>query len=108
MKEAVKLTITIPTIAGRTHYLQSCLQTCVELDYPHFEILVSDNSPGAAESTVATFGDPRIRYIRPNRHLPMARHWDFMIPHMTGELVTFIGDDDGLMSGALREVSSIC
>jgi hypothetical protein len=103
----VKITVAIPTIAGRTHYLQSCLQTCVEQDYQDFEILVSDNSPGAAEATVAAFRDPRIRYIRPDRYLPMARHWDFIVPHMTGELVTFIGDDDGLMPGALREVAAI-
>jgi len=103
----VKITVAIPTIAGRTHYLQSCLQTCVEQDYQDVEILVSDNSPGAAEATVAAFRDPRIRYIRPDRYLPMARHWDFIIPHMTGELVTFIGDDDGLMPGALREVAAI-
>jgi len=83
------------------------LQTCVEQDYQDFEILVSDNSPGAAEATVLAFRDPRIRYIRPDRYLPMARHWDFIIPHMTGELVTFIGDDDGLMPGALREVAAI-
>lgn len=103
----MKITVAIPTIAGRTHYLQSCLQTCVEQDYQDFEILVSDNSPGAAEATVAAFRDPRIRYIRPDRYLPMARHWDFVVPHMTGELVTFIGDDDGLMPGALREVAAI-
>lgn len=108
MREAVKITIAIPTIAGRTQYLHSCLQTCVEQDYPWLEILVSDNSPGAAQATVAAFGDPRIRYIRPDGYLPMARHWDFMVPHMTGDLVTFIGDDDGLMPGALREVSAIC
>lgn len=103
----MKITVAIPTIAGRTHYLQSCLQTCVEQDYQDVQILVSDNSPGAAEATVRAFRDPRVRYIRPDRYLPMARHWDFMIPHMTGELVTFIGDDDGLTPGALTEVSAI-
>lgn len=104
----MKITVAIPTIAGRTHYLQSCLQTCVEQDYQDVQILVSDNSPGAAEATVRAFRDPRVRYIRPDRYLPMARHWDFMIPHMTGDLVTVIGDDDGLMPGALMEVAAIC
>lgn len=103
----MKITVAIPTIEGRTHYLQSCLQTCVDQDYQDFEILVSDNSPGVAEATVAAFRDPRIRYIRPDRYLPMARHWDFVIPHVTGELVTFIGDDDGLMPGALGQVAAI-
>ena len=103
----MKITVAIPTIAGRTNYLQSCLKTCVEQDYQDLEILVSDNSPGTAEAMVAAFRDPRIRYIRPERYLPMSRHWDFVIPHMTGELVTFIGDDDGLMPGAVSEVAAI-
>jgi len=103
----VKITVAIPTIAGRSNYLRSCLETCVEQDYQDFEILVSDNSPGTAEAIVAAFRDPRIRYIRPDRYLPMSRHWDFIISHMTGELVTFIGDDDGLMPGALSEVAAI-
>lgn len=37
----------------------------------------------------------------------MSAHWDFMVPHFTGDMVTIIGDDDGLMPGAIRKVSEI-
>lgn len=104
---AMRITVAIPTIAGRARYLQSCLETCVGQTYPDLEILVSDNSPGAARELVSAFSDPRIRYVQPDRYLPMAQHWDFMLPHMTGDLVTVIGDDDGLMPNSLETVANL-
>ena len=83
------------------------MKTCVSQEYEDLEILVSDNSHGEAAATVHAFRDPRIRYIRPERYLPMSQHWDFMIPHMTGDLVTIIGDDDGVMPNALNIVDMI-
>jgi hypothetical protein len=103
----MKITVAIPTIAGRSRYLEACLKTCVSQEYEDLEILVSDNSHGEAAATVHAFRDPRIRYIRPERYLPMSQHWDFMIPHMTGDLVTIIGDDDGVMPNALNNVATI-
>ena len=103
----MKITIGIPTIAGREGYLRHCLQTCVSQDDTDLDILVSDNSAGNAEGTVRAFSDPRIRYIRPPHYLPMSRHWDFMLNHMTGDLVTVIGDDDGMMPNALLTVRKI-
>ncbi len=58
-------------------------------------------------ATVSAFGDSRIRYVRPDRYLPMSQHWDFMLPHVTGDLVTIIGDDDGLMPDALDTVGQL-
>jgi hypothetical protein len=103
----MKITVAIPTIAGRSGYLEACLKTCVSQEYEDLEILVSDNSYGEAAATVHAFRDPRIRYIRPERYLPMSQHWDFMIPHMTGDLVTIIGDDDGVMPNGLNNVATI-
>lgn len=103
----MKITIAIPTIAGRTKYLASALKTCVEQSYDNMEIIVSDNSPGEALTVVQSFKDNRIKYIRPDRYLPMSAHWDFMVPHFSGDMVTIIGDDDGLTPGALKLVSKI-
>ena len=103
----MRITIAIPTIAGRTKYLIAALKTCVEQNYDDLEIIVSDNSPGEALAVVESFNDERIRYIRPDQYLPMSAHWDFMVPHFTGDMVTIIGDDDGLTPGALNRVSKI-
>lgn len=100
------ITVAIPTIAGREHYLESSLRTCVTQD-ADFEILVSDNPGGGAREVVAAFGDPRIRYVTPPRYLPMSAHWDFVLSEVHGEMVSIIGDDDGLMPGCIRRVGQI-
>ena len=56
---------------------------------------------------VASFADPRIRYVNPGRHVSMATNWEFGLSHVTGDYVTFIGDDDGLMPDAMRDVASL-
>jgi hypothetical protein len=97
----------IPTIAGRERYLAAALKTCVTQVDDDFEIVVSDNSPGGARELVQSFGDARIRYVRPDAYLPMSAHWDFMASHFTGDMITIIGDDDALMPGCLRRVREI-
>jgi glycosyltransferase involved in cell wall biosynthesis len=102
----MKITVAIPTIGGRSHYLRACLRTCVTQD-SDFEILVSENSDGEARAVVDAYNDPRIRYVRPATYLPMSAHWDFVLSQIDGDMVTFIGDDDGLMPDCIRRVRAL-
>jgi glycosyltransferase involved in cell wall biosynthesis len=102
----MKITVAVPTIEGRARYLASCLQTCVAQD-ADFEILVSDNPGGEARDVVASFNDSRIRYVRPPRYLPMAAHFEFVLGQVSGDYLTYIGDDDGLMPGCIERVLGI-
>ena len=102
----MKVTVGIPTISGREKYLESCLRTCTEQD-EDYEILVSDNPGGGARDIVASIRDPRIRYVTPPRYLPMSAHWDFLLTQVSGDLLTIIGDDDGLMPGCIKRVKEI-
>ncbi len=103
----MKITVAIPTIAGREHYLASALATCVRDPDTNLEILISDNSPGGAEAVARAAGDGRVRYIRPPEFLTMAAHWEFVLAHAGGEAITIIGDDDGLMPGGIAGVRAI-
>ena len=104
----MKITVAIPTIAGREKYLASCLDTCVSQDDENLEILVSDNSVShAARNIVNTCNDSRVRYISPDTQLPMSMHWDFIIPRIQGDAFTIIGDDDGLMPGSIQRVREL-
>jgi hypothetical protein len=103
----MRLTVVIPTVAGRGVYLAAALETCLTQPDRDFEILVSDNSPGDAEAMVKGIADPRLRYVRPPQFLSMSAHWDFALGHVTGNHVTIIGDDDGLMPGAVAAVASL-
>ena len=37
----------------------------------------------------------------------MSRHWEFALQHVTEGFVTILGDDDGMLPGALQKVASI-
>jgi glycosyltransferase involved in cell wall biosynthesis len=102
----MKITVAIPTINGRSKYLEASLRTCVTQDQD-FEILVSDNPGGVAREVAASFSDPRIRYITPPKYLPMSAHWDFVLSEVTGHFLTIIGDDDGLMPGCIKRIQDI-
>ena len=101
----MKITIAIPTIAGREKYLAACLRTCVTQDNEDFEILVSDNSKDhGAGDLISRLGDKRIRHVYPSEYLPMSGHWDFVLSQVSGDMLTIIGDDDGLMPGCINRV----
>jgi hypothetical protein len=102
----VKITVAVPTVAGRSKYLAACLATCTSQD-EDFEILVSDNSDGASRELVQSIADRRMRYVSPPKYLPMSAHWDFVLTQITGDRVCIIGDDDGLMPGCIRRVREI-
>lgn len=104
----MKITVAIPTISGREGYLASSIETCITQDFDAMEILVSDNSFGkTAKDLVEGYQDERIKYISPDMYLPMSAHWDFVVSHVSGDLFTIIGDDDGLMPGSMDRVGEL-
>jgi hypothetical protein len=65
-------------------------------------VIVSDNmSVDDTAAVVASFADPRLKYVNPGRRLGMAEHWEFAIGHVRPGFVTVLGDDDGLLPGAV-------
>jgi len=104
----VQFEIIIPTLEGREPYLKWAIQSCLDQNYPSFQVLVSNNGGAASvRDVVAAFGDSRIRYIETEHLLPMAAHWEFAVSHATGDILTIIGDDDALMPGVWRLLNVI-
>ncbi|MDE2336754.1 MAG: glycosyltransferase family 2 protein [Alphaproteobacteria bacterium] len=97
------LTVIIPT-CDRADTLLHCLRTVASQQDARLEIIVSDNySSPETKAVVDSFQhDPRLRYIRTESRLGMSEHWDFALNRATGNWVTFIGDDDGLLPDAVR------
>jgi len=105
--DQTKFTIVIPT-RERCRYLVFALRTCVSQDYDNFEVIVSDNfSQDDTKETVAAFRDDRIRYLNTGRRLSMSDNWEFALSHVERGYVMFLGDDDGILPGGLREVDEI-
>lgn len=106
-REPVKFTVIVPT-RERPDTLIYCLRTLVSQDYKNLTILVSDNfSQDNTLDVVLSFDDPRILYINTGKRLSMAQNWEYALNHVKDGWVSFLGDDDGLLPGALGKASEI-
>jgi glycosyltransferase involved in cell wall biosynthesis len=107
MSESNKYTVIIPT-RERAETLHYTLRTVVEQDYANLTIIVSDNfSQDNTKDVVTSFSDSRIRYINIGRRISMSENFEFGLNHVSEGFVMFIGDDDGLLPGAIRRVNTI-
>jgi len=102
-----RFSVVIPTREG-AHTLKYTLQTCLVQDFDDYEIVVCDNhgSPATRE-LVDGLASPRIRYIRSDRPLSMSSNWELAVSRATGEYVTVLGDDDGLLPHALHTLDRL-
>jgi glycosyltransferase involved in cell wall biosynthesis len=104
---ALKFTIIIPT-RERSDVLEATIKTVLAQDYQNFEIIISDNfSCDNTESIAANFKSDKIKYINTGKRVGMSQNWEFALNHVTDGWVTIIGDDDGLLPGALTKVARI-
>ncbi len=102
-----RFTIVVPT-RERCDTLEWALKTCVFQEYDNLEIIVSDNaSMDKTEEIVRSFNDQRITYLNTGRRLSMTGNWEFALSHVQGGYVTYLGDDDGLIPGALAEIDRL-
>lgn len=99
--------IIIPTIGGRENYLRWCIESCLRQE-GEFSVLVSNNGGASGvRDLVASLADPRLRLVEPPAFLPMALHWEFAFSQARGEAITFVGDDDALMPGAIARIRQL-
>lgn len=94
--------VIIPT-RQRHDTLKHSIQSVINQTHKEFELVVMDNfsSPETAE-VVASFNDERIKYYRAPERLSMSDNWELGLSHATGEYITVLGDDDGLMPDCLE------
>lgn len=96
-----KLSIIIPT-RDRAETLVHSLKTALSQPNTDIEIVVSDNfSSPAVKQVVDKAGDARIRYVRTPKRIGMTEHYEFAVGHAKGDWLTILGDDDGLLPGAI-------
>src|SRR4051794_771114 len=102
-----RFSVVIPT-RERAATLRSCLRTCLAQDFDDYEIIVCDNhsSPPTAE-VVSELAHPRLRYVRAPEPLAMSANWELALSQATGEYIVLLGDDDGLIPYALREIDAL-
>src|SRR5262245_2688153 len=103
------LCIVIPT-RNRPESLRSAISSVLSQDLTDFRLIVSDNSdPDQAEINhrhVNEIADSRVQYVRPERALPMAEHWDWALRHATGAYVGILTDRMVFKHFALRLIAA--
>ncbi|MCI5149347.1 MAG: glycosyltransferase family 2 protein, partial [Candidatus Electrothrix sp. MAN1_4] len=101
-------TVVIPT-RERCDTLEHSLHTCVTQGYDNLEIIVSDNfSQDRTREVVESYNDPRIRYINTGKRVSMTENFEFALSHVKpAGYVLYIGDDDGLLPNAIRDINAI-
>jgi glycosyltransferase involved in cell wall biosynthesis len=105
-----RFSVVVPT-RNRPETLRHALTTCLDQDFEDYEIIVCDNSDPVAAAEVAAIvqaaNSPRIRHLPSDRPLAMSANWERGLSEALGEYVTVLGDDDGLMPYALRELDRL-
>jgi glycosyltransferase involved in cell wall biosynthesis len=102
--------IVIPT-RNRPDILSSAIKSVLTQELPHFEVIVSDNSTtelsDEVRKVVESFNDARIRYVRPDKEMPMGEHWEFAVSHATGEYIGILTDRMVLKKNALIRLDRV-
>src|SRR5262245_408818 len=102
-----RFSILIPT-RERADTLYHALRTCLEQDFADCDVVVSDNcSAPATREVVERLASSRLKYVRSPHALAMSGNWELAVSHATGEYLTILGDDDGLLPYALPELDRL-
>jgi len=87
--------IAIPTYNRAQGYMPVALASAVAQSFQDLEILVSDNcSTDDTDAVVASFDDPRIRYVKHETNLGPAGNFKFCIEAAKGHYFLLLHDDD--------------
>ncbi len=101
------ITVVIPT-RERCDVLARSLHTVVSQDYANLRILVSDNcSADATRDVVHATRDPRVTYFNTGKRVSMSANWELALSQVARGWITIIGDDDGLLPGAIQRVADL-
>jgi glycosyltransferase involved in cell wall biosynthesis len=104
---AVRFSIVIPT-HNRLGLLRDAVGSVLRQEFTDFELIVFDNaSTDDLKQFVESLHDPRVRYHRSERFLPVTDSWNSALDLATGKYVVLLGDDDGLAPGYFNKMWEI-
>lgn len=100
------ISVVVPTICGTPARLQKAVECLVNLDYPHYEIIIVDNRPDPNRQPLPPFagGDLVRSFWEPLRGVSAARNRG--IAETAGDIVAFTDDDVSVDTQWLRELGT--
>ena len=101
-----RFSLVLPTLR-RPDTLAHALATLCAQASDDIEIVVQNNgSDPETKAVVERARDDRIRHFSTAEVLPMSDNWEQALSNSTGDYVTFVGDDDGLLPDACELASA--
>lgn len=95
----MKFSVLLPT-RNRLELLRYAVETVRRQPYRDWEVIISDNdSEQDIKGFVDALKDPRIKYFRTERFVPVTENWNLALRKSSGDYVIMLGDDDCLMQG---------
>lgn len=92
-----RITIAIPFYKGHA-YLRAAIESVRRQTSSAWNLVVCDDGPETGtEALVASFGDPRMHYVRNERNLGMAGNWNRCLDVAETDLVNLLHADDELL-----------
>lgn len=91
----------------RVDLLADAIKTITQQGYDNIEICVFDNASQTPIASVLETGNNNIRIERSEIPLHVTDSWNSAMNMATGDYVTFIGDDDGLLPEFFERISSL-
>lgn len=102
-----RISVIVPTLR-RADTLRRCLRTLTSQAFADCEFVIQNNGHDAAVAAVARdCDDERVRHFATETVLPMADNWELALSHARGEIITLVGDDDGLLPDACAIAASL-
>lgn len=103
----MKFSVLLPT-RNRLDLLSYAIETVRRQDYADWEIVVSDNFSGEdIAGYVRSLNEPRIKYFRTDKFVPVTDNWNNALGKSDGDYVIMLGDDDCLMHGYFSTLSKV-
>ncbi len=101
MAENPYFSVVIPTY-NRSELVVHAVESVLRQEEGDLEVVVSDNlSTDNTGDAVRAIRDPRVRYVRTDRHMVIADSWEFARTHARGRFVMMLSDDDAMLKFAL-------
>jgi hypothetical protein len=95
-----RFSLVVPTLR-RADTLEHAVATLLAQPEHDVEIVIQNNGNDAAtRALVERVADSRLKHFSTDEMVPMSENWELALANASGELITFIGDDDGLLPDA--------
>ena len=101
------VSICIPTYQG-SRWIRDSIASALAQDYPRVEVVVSDDRSTDGTAEVAeSIGDPRVRVVRSDQRLGMARNWNRSVRLARGDYIKFLMQDDLLDPTCVSRMAAV-